>query len=97
MGRALGVRGLFNIQYVVFEGQVYVIEVNPRGSRTVPFLSKVTGVPMVDLAVQVGLDVPLASLGFGTACGRPAARGRQGAGLFDVQARRRSIPTLGPR
>ena len=40
LGRALGVRGLFNIQYVVFEGAVYVIEVNPRGSRTVPFLSQ---------------------------------------------------------
>jgi carbamoyl-phosphate synthase large subunit len=66
MGRALGVRGLFNIQYVVFEGAVYVIEVNPRGSRTVPFLSKVTGVPMVDLAVRVGLGVLLADCGYGT-------------------------------
>jgi carbamoyl-phosphate synthase large subunit len=66
MGRALGVRGLFNIQYVVFEGRVYVIEVNPRGSRTVPFLSKVTGVPMVDLAVRVGLGARLVDCGFGT-------------------------------
>jgi carbamoyl-phosphate synthase large subunit len=66
LGRALGVRGLFNIQYVVFEGTVYVIEVNPRGSRTVPFLTKVTGVPMVDLAVQAGLGARLGSLGFGT-------------------------------
>jgi len=66
LGRALGVRGLFNIQYVAFEGQVYVIEVNPRGSRTVPFLSKVTGVPMVDLAVQIGLGARLGELGFGT-------------------------------
>jgi carbamoyl-phosphate synthase large subunit len=66
MGRALGVRGLFNIQYVVFEGVVYVIEVNPRGSRTVPFLSKVTGVPMVDLAVRVGLGARLAECGYGT-------------------------------
>ena len=66
LGRALGVRGLFNIQYVVFEGVVYVIEVNPRGSRTVPFLSKVTGVPMVDLAVRVGIGDSLADLGFGT-------------------------------
>jgi carbamoyl-phosphate synthase large subunit len=65
LGRALGVRGLFNIQYVVFEGEVYVIEVNPRGSRTVPFLSKVTGVPMVDLAVQTGLGKRLSELGFG--------------------------------
>ena len=66
MGRALGVRGLFNIQYVVFDGVVYVIEVNPRGSRTVPFLSKVTGVPMVDLAVRAGLGDRLAELGYGT-------------------------------
>jgi carbamoyl-phosphate synthase large subunit len=65
MGRALGVRGLFNVQYVVFEGTVYVIEVNPRGSRTVPFLCKVTGVPMVDLAVRVGLGQRLVELGFG--------------------------------
>jgi carbamoyl-phosphate synthase large subunit len=66
MGRALGVRGLFNVQYVVFDGAVYVIEVNPRGSRTVPFLSKITGVPMVDLAVQAGLGQRLADLGYGT-------------------------------
>jgi len=65
LGRALGVRGLFNIQYVVFEGTVYVIEVNPRGSRTVPFLSKVTGVPMVDLAVRAGLGERLLDMGFG--------------------------------
>jgi carbamoyl-phosphate synthase large subunit len=65
LGRALGVRGLFNIQYVVFEGTVYVIEVNPRGSRTVPFLSKVTGVPMVDLAVRVGLGARLRETDFG--------------------------------
>jgi carbamoyl-phosphate synthase large subunit len=65
LGRALGVRGLFNIQYVVYEGTVYVIEVNPRGSRTVPFLSKVTGVPMVDLAVRVGLGERLVDLGCG--------------------------------
>jgi carbamoyl-phosphate synthase large subunit len=65
LGRALGVCGLFNIQYVVFEGAVYVIEVNPRGSRTVPFLSKVTGVPMVDLAVQAGLGQRLADTSFG--------------------------------
>src|SRR5437870_6938716 len=65
LGRALGVRGLFNIQYVVFEATVYVIEVNPRGSRTVPFLSKVTGVPMVDLAVRSGLGERLVDMGFG--------------------------------
>ncbi|MDQ6672898.1 MAG: carbamoyl-phosphate synthase large subunit [Chloroflexota bacterium] len=65
LGRALGVVGLFNIQYVVFEGDVYVIEVNPRSSRTVPFLSKVTGVPMVDLAVQAGLGRRLIDIPYG--------------------------------
>jgi carbamoyl-phosphate synthase large subunit len=63
LGRALGVRGLFNVQYVVYRGEVYVIEVNPRASRTVPFLSKVTGVPMVDLAVRAGLGERLAETG----------------------------------
>jgi carbamoyl-phosphate synthase large subunit len=68
---ALGVRGLMNAQFVVTEpngvpgDNVYVIEVNPRASRTVPFLSKVTGVPMVDLATQIPLGQTLAQLGYG--------------------------------
>ncbi len=65
IGRALEVKGLFNIQYVVYRGEVYVLEVNPRASRTVPFLSKVTGVPMVDVAVQTAFGVPLAEQGWG--------------------------------
>ena len=60
----LGVRGLVNIQYVLFGGQVYVLEVNPRASRTVPFLSKATGVPMVKLATRVMFDETLSGLGF---------------------------------
>ncbi|MBI2755769.1 MAG: carbamoyl-phosphate synthase large subunit [Chloroflexi bacterium] len=66
IGRGLGVKGLFNIQFVVYAGEVYIIEVNPRASRTVPFLSKVTTVPMVDLAVRAGLGEPLATMGYGT-------------------------------
>ena len=62
--RALGVRGLVNAQFVVREDGVYLIEVNPRASRTVPFMSKVTGVPMVDLAVRVALGERLADLGW---------------------------------
>ncbi|MCK8825321.1 carbamoyl-phosphate synthase large subunit [Fuchsiella alkaliacetigena] len=64
LGRALDVKGLLNIQYVVYEGQVYVIEVNPRSSRTIPYLSKVTGVPMVKLATQAMLGKKLADLGY---------------------------------
>lgn len=66
LARELGVVGLMNIQYVVHEGQVYVIEVNPRSSRTVPYISKVTGVPMVDLATRCMLGESLAEMGYGT-------------------------------
>ena len=63
---ALGTRGLVNIQYLIYENELYVIEVNPRASRTVPYISKVTGVPMVDLAARVMLGADLAELGCGT-------------------------------
>ena len=63
---SLGTKGLVNIQYLIYENELYVIEVNPRASRTVPYISKVTGVPMVDLATRVMVGHPLASLGYGT-------------------------------
>jgi carbamoyl-phosphate synthase large subunit len=63
LGRALKVCGLMNIQFVVEDGKVYVIEVNPRASRTVPYLSKITGVPMVSLAVRAQLGEPLTETG----------------------------------
>jgi carbamoyl-phosphate synthase large subunit len=56
---ALGAIGLINIQFVYHHGQVYVLEVNPRASRTVPFLSKVTGVPMVEVATRIMLGESL--------------------------------------
>jgi len=59
---ALGARGLVNAQFIVREDGVYLIEVNPRASRTVPFLSKVTGVPMVELAVRIALGATLEDL-----------------------------------
>jgi carbamoyl-phosphate synthase large subunit len=62
---ALGARGLVNAQFIVREDGVYLIEVNPRASRTVPFLSKVTGVPMVELAVRIALGATLDELGWG--------------------------------
>ncbi len=63
---SLGTQGLVNIQYLIYQGELYVIEVNPRASRTVPYISKVTGVPMVALASRVMLGEPLATLGYGT-------------------------------
>ena len=63
---SLKTKGLINIQYLIYQGELYVIEVNPRASRTVPYISKVTGVPMVDLATRVMVGQPLKSLGYGT-------------------------------
>ena len=61
---ALGAIGLINIQYVIHEGRIYVLEVNPRASRTVPFLSKATGVPMVRLATNCMLGRSLKEQGY---------------------------------
>ena len=61
----IGIKGMINIQFIEFEGNLYVIEVNPRASRTVPYISKVSGVPIVDLATQVMLGSKLADLGYG--------------------------------
>ena len=63
---ALGTKGLVNIQYLIYDNELYVIEVNPRASRTVPYISKVTGVPMTDLATHVMLGERLSELGYGT-------------------------------
>ena len=63
---SLGTKGLVNIQYLIYKNELYVIEVNPRASRTVPYISKVTGVPMVDIASKVMTGSRLADLGFGT-------------------------------
>ena len=63
---ALGTKGLVNIQYLIFEDELYVIEVNPRASRTVPYISKVTGVPMVDIATHVMLGGKLRDLPYGS-------------------------------
>ena len=60
----LKVIGLVNIQYVVYNDEVYVIEVNPRSSRTVPYISKVTGIPMVDIATKIMLGSTLKEQGY---------------------------------
>ena len=66
LAKALGVIGLINIQFIIYDDQVYVIEVNPRSSRTIPYISKVTGVPIIDLATKVMLGGKLKDLGYGT-------------------------------
>ena len=68
----LNVIGLVNIQYVVYNNEVYVIEVNPRSSRTVPYISKVTGIPMVDIATKIMLGVSLKEQGYSSGLYREA-------------------------
>ncbi|MCI8495197.1 MAG: carbamoyl-phosphate synthase large subunit [Lachnospiraceae bacterium] len=64
LARALHVVGLINIQFIAMEDEVYVIEVNPRSSRTVPYISKVTGIPIVDLAARVIIGNTLKGMGY---------------------------------
>ncbi len=64
LARALHVIGLINIQFIVCQDEVYVIEVNPRSSRTVPYISKVTGIPIVSLATKVIAGASLKELGY---------------------------------
>ncbi len=66
LAKELKVVGLMNVQYVIYNDEVYIIEVNPRSSRTVPYISKVTGVPMVDLATKCMLGEKLRDMGYGT-------------------------------
>jgi len=66
LGLAIGIKGLFNIQFIVDHEDVYVIEVNPRSSRSVPFLSKSTGIPMANIATKVMLGRSLKQQGYGT-------------------------------
>ena len=64
LARALHVVGLINIQFIAMNEEVYVIEVNPRSSRTVPYISKVTGIPIVDLATRVIIGETIRGMGY---------------------------------
>ena len=94
--RALGVRGLVNAQFIVREDGVYLIEVNPRASRTVPFMSKVTGVPLVDLAVRVALGETLREHGWPNGLLLPPGFVAVKAPAFSTTKLRGVDPSLGP-
>ena len=77
LGLALGVRGLMNVQFAIKDDVVYVLEVNPRASRTVPFVSKATGVPLAKVAARIMAGRTLAELGFTEDLdGQPASSSR---------------------
>ena len=92
----IGVRGLINAQFIVREDGVYLLEVNPRASRTVPFLSKVTGVPMVQLATRVALGASLAELGWEGGLRRRPNFVAVKAPVFSTSKLRGVDPSLGP-
>ena len=94
--RALDVHGLVNAQFIVRDDGVYLIEVNPRASRTVPFMSKVTGVPMVKLAVRIALGETLREMGWGNGLLAPPPLVAVKAPAFSTAKLRGVDPSVGP-
>jgi carbamoyl-phosphate synthase large subunit len=92
----LGAKGLVNAQFIVRDDGVYLIEVNPRASRTVPFLSKVTGVPMVELAVKIALGASLPELGWDGGLLPPPPFVAVKAPAFSTAKLRGVDPSVGP-
>lgn len=96
IARGLNIVGLLNIQFVWHKDEVYVLEVNPRSSRTVPFLSKITGVPMANLATKVMLGQTLPELGYETGYQPEAKEVSVKVPVFSFAKLRRVDITLGP-
>ena len=96
LARSLHVIGLINIQFIVYEDEVYVIEVNPRSSRTVPYISKVTGIPIVDLASKVILGAKLKELGIEPGLARKSPYIAIKMPVFSFEKLRGAEISLGP-
>ncbi len=96
LARALHVKGLINIQFIAIGEDVYVIEVNPRSSRTVPYISKVTGIPIVDLATEVILGKTIRELGYTPGLQREAAYYAVKMPVFSFEKIRGAEISLGP-
>jgi carbamoyl-phosphate synthase large subunit len=92
----LGARGLVNAQFIVRDDGVYLIEVNPRASRSVPFMSKVTGVPMVEMAVRIALGATLDELGWPGGLLPPPAFTAVKAPAFSTAKLKGVDPSVGP-
>ncbi|MCM3267370.1 carbamoyl-phosphate synthase large subunit [Paenibacillus elgii] len=96
IARGLQVVGLVNIQFVIYQNEVYVIEVNPRSSRTVPFLSKVTKIPMANVATRVIMGEKLADMGYQTGLWPEDEFVSVKVPVFSFAKLRRVDTTLGP-
>lgn len=93
---ALKIKGLMNIQFVIEDDETYIIEVNPRASRTVPYLSKITGIPMVPVATQVMMGRTLQELGYRTGLYPDADQVAVKAPVFSFQKLTMVDTDLGP-
>ena len=96
MAKHLGVIGLINAQYILYNDDIYVIEVNPRSSRTIPYISKVTNVPIIDLATKVMLGEKLKDLGYGTGIYKEASYYAVKAPVFSFEKLTDVDTGLGP-
>ncbi len=96
MAMHLGVVGLINAQYILYDDDIYVIEVNPRSSRTIPYISKVTGVPIIDLATRVMLGEKLRDMEYGTGIYREASYYAVKAPVFSFEKLTDVDTGLGP-
>ncbi len=96
LARSLKIKGLLNIQYVIYHKELFVLEVNPRSSRTVPFLSKVTGIPIVDWATQVILGRKWEEIGIPLGLWPIGNRVAVKAPVFSFSKLQRVEPSLGP-
>jgi carbamoyl-phosphate synthase large subunit len=94
LAKALGVVGLINVQYAIRDGDVYVLEVNPRASRTIPFVSKAIGVPLASLAARVMCGETLAQVGFTEEIVPPFLSVKEA--VFPFKKFREFDPVLGP-
>ncbi len=96
LARSLHVIGLINIQFIVYNEEVFVIEVNPRSSRTVPYISKVTGIPIVDLASKVILGAKIKDLGYETGLAKKSEYLAIKMPVFSFEKLRGAEISLGP-
>ena len=96
LARALHVHGMINIQFIVYHDEVYVIEVNPRSSRTVPYISKVTGIPIVKLATKAIIGKTIKELGYETGLQKKADYIAIKMPVFSFEKIRGAEISLGP-
>ena len=96
LARSLHVIGLINIQFIVYNDEVYVIEVNPRSSRTVPYISKVTGIPIVKLASRVILGEKIKDMGYTTGLAKKSDYVAIKMPVFSFEKLRGAEISLGP-